>query len=163
MSVLRRSKGNLLIALLAFLLGLAIFIAGLFMGPGGVMSSKNSSLLGPVTYWGYAFGKDFSFSNFSGSFKGLHINFIYLIAYIGPLIGSFLALLLRRFRFINLVCFLSFFFSLCFPFVVMVCDGLSMGLSIPNILKAIVDVFYIFIIAQAIGSVLALVNLELCR
>lgn len=162
MSVLRKSKGNLLIALLVFLLGLAIFVAGAFMGPGGVLKS-NSTSLGTITYWGLAFGKDLNLSNMGGSFKGLSINIIYLIAYIGPLVGSFLALLLRRFRFINLICFLAFFFSLCFPFVKLLADGYSLGLSIQNILKSFDEIFYIFIIAQCCGSVLALVNLELCR
>lgn len=151
MSIIRKRRGNLIIAVLAFAIGIALIICGFFFGPSG----KN------VTYFTLAIGcfENVTFDNLGTAFKYMNINWVYMIAYAGPFVGSLIALLLRKFRLTNLINFCLFAFAIFIPSI----SYLLAGFSLPTTLKSFDQLYYILLGLQAGGLILSFLNLELCR
>ncbi len=158
-TLIRKKKGNLVLAILMFLIALSSFIAGMFIGPISmeILGVKIEATMGQLAL-GQAFGFD-TWDTFVKTFSIENINWFYLISWIAPVITSLLALILRRYRLVNLLNFV--FFGLATATFIF---GLFPSDNFIESLKNTIASSYIAIIGiQFVGSILAFVNTELCR
>lgn len=151
MSIIRKRRGNILIAAIMFALAIAVVICGFFFGPSGKSLSFFSLAMGSSV--------NITFKNIIDSLKSAKINWVFLIAYAAPFVTSFLALIFRKYRTINLINFLAFLFAVLIPSIA----SLTLGASLSNLLKSY-DVTYVIMLGlQLGGAAFAFINLELCR
>ncbi len=148
MALLMKKKGNLLLAILMLVFSIAIFVIGLFIGPGGKESTMASLALGPA----------FSMKDLGNSFKHIKINWFYTAAWVLPIVTSLLALLLRRYRFVNLLNAFVFAFAFISVFFIML-----PAVGIIDIIKSFYKPYLIVLGLQGAGLVFAIINTELCR
>ncbi|HBD06509.1 MAG TPA: hypothetical protein DCY93_03785 [Firmicutes bacterium] len=148
MALLMKKKGNLLLAILMLVFSVAILVIGLFIGPAGKDVPLASLALGPA----------FSMKDLGNSLKHIKLNLFYTAAWVLPVVTSLLALLLRRYRLVNLLnafvfafAFISIFFALL-PIT-----------GILDILKAFDKAYLVVLGLQGAGLVFAIINTELCR
>jgi len=152
MALLMKKKGNLLLAILMFVFAIAIFVVGLFVGPTKGLDGKVSTMAN------LALGKDFNMKDLGNSFKHIKLNWFYTAAWALPIVTSLLALLLRRYRFINLLN--TFVFA--FAFISIFFSALPV-MGIIDIIKSFYKPFLVILGLQGVGLVFAIINTELCR
>lgn len=149
-SLIRKKKGNIVLAILMFVVGLFVLIYGLFLGAPGAGQTALSLT---------AIGLDAKhFSELIKVFKITNINWYYLIIWVGPFVTSLLALILRRYRMINVINLLMLGF--------VIASHVMFLLQVPgeffdyiSSLKSYVPI----LIAHFVGFIFAVVNTELCR
>lgn len=150
-SLIRKKKGNIILAILMFVIGLFVLIYGLFLGAPGYGQSALSLL---------AIGLDAKhFSELIKVFKITNINWSFLIIWVGPFVTSLLALILRRYRMINVINLLMFGLVIASHVMILLqAPGEFFG-SYLSQLKSYVPI----LISHFVGFIFALVNTELCR
>ena len=158
MSALRRKKGNIVIALLSFLSIVAfVFLSITF----SLYNDANITLIDLVFKTSGQWTTKTLNYNFDMlkniDFKAL--NYVYVVALIGPFVTTFLTLFLKRFRFINTINFIVLLFSFIVLMPSLVIDFSLVSTSI----KALTSFGIIAVACLGASTILAYINLQLCR